>query len=410
MIWNVKLQRMLVVWAGRCPALSCLVGLLTPLRPASGQTWTQSAAPTMNWRAVAASADGSRLAAIASPGLMHSSTNGGDTWTAAPDAPNTPYLASVASAADGMNLAVTSYDWVHNYGSVYVSTNGGSTWTNISLPAVAAAWSAGGSKLLVAGIGAYLGPGSIWIATDAATTWNLSSAPTTNWSAIAASADGIKLVAGASKLGGPFWSAVEGPIYLSRDAGATWNPASVPNGVWSSVASSADGATLMAGGLDSIYLSTNGGAAWTTTSVPATNWNSVACSADGTRLLAAGAAGVYASTDSGATWFSSGVPSAAWQGVAASADGCKWIAAAQAGGIWTAQVSRMPRLSIAPLGNGVLLSWTVPSTDFTLQQREELTATNWADTAAAATLNSTTLQYQVLAPATRPGRFYRLKH
>ena len=81
-----------------------------------------------------------------------------------------------------------------------------------------------------------------------------------------------------------------------------WTATSAPVTNWSSVASSADGSKLVAavnGGL--IYTSTNSGSTWVATSAPANSWGCVASSADGTRLFAVGL-GLYASADSGSTW------------------------------------------------------------------------------------------------------------
>src|SRR5258706_11478533 len=62
-----------------------------------------------------------------------------------------------------------------------------------------------------------------------------------------------------------------------------WTPTSLPSMEWQSVASSADGARLVASTWEGpIYVSTNSGATWTQTSAPLAHWNSVACSADGT--------------------------------------------------------------------------------------------------------------------------------
>src|SRR5438876_1098910 len=78
----------------------------------------------------------------------------------------------------------------------------------------------------------------------------------------------------------------------------TWTPTSAPFQDWGSVASSADGTKLVAvgrqtydinsgeymGGL--IYTSTDSGVSWTRTTAPSSNWSSVASSADGTTLVA----------------------------------------------------------------------------------------------------------------------------
>src|SRR3989442_1029319 len=84
-----------------------------------------------------------------------------------------------------------------------------------------------------------------------AQSWMQTSAPITNWTSIASSADGSKLVAVANP----------GPIYTSTNSGDTWTPTSAPTTNWQAVASSADGGRLIAvvnGG--GIYTSPDAGA------------------------------------------------------------------------------------------------------------------------------------------------------
>src|SRR3954471_19427476 len=66
---------------------------------------------------------------------------------------------------------------------------------------------------------------------------------------LACSADGTRLIAGGVDA-----------IYLSADSGVSWTPATPPGGPWVSVASSAGGATLLATSGGAIYDSTNFGA------------------------------------------------------------------------------------------------------------------------------------------------------
>ena len=144
------------------------------------------------------------------------------------------------------------------------------------------------------------------------------------WYAMASSADGAKLVAVVNG----------GQIYTSADSGVTWTPRDAAR-TWSSVASSADGTKLVAVVSNGqIYTSTNSGVSWAPRDV-ARNWISVASSADGTKLVAAVLNGqLYTSTNSGVTW----TPRdsiRAWTAVASSADGSKLVAAVYFGGIHT---------------------------------------------------------------------------
>jgi hypothetical protein len=209
-----------------------------------------------------------------------------------------------------------------------------------------------------------------------------------------------------------------GQIYISTNSGATWTASGAPANVWFSVASSADGSRLIAASAEpyintsTLYLSTNSGATWTTvnSSVISTRVICVASSADGIRLVAAGNQGqFFISADSGATWGPS-APADNWQCVASSADGAKLVAVAYGGGIYTLQTTPRPMLSLTPSGANALLSWTIPSLAFTLQQSSDLTTTNWTDVPTPPVLNLTNLQNQVTVSPTNGNTFYRLKH
>jgi len=172
--------------------------------------------------------------------------------------------------------------------------------------------------------------------TNSGLTWFIAGAPSNSWTSVASSADGLKLVASAAVIyNAAAGGAHGGPVYTSRDAGKTWQQTSAPSNQWSCVASSADGATLVAAAAynysnsanGQIFVSTNSGTNWSATNAPTNFWYGVACSADGRRLWAAATGGLFSSTNSGATWTSNGVPwdfavgTAVWTSVALSADG-----------------------------------------------------------------------------------------
>jgi photosystem II stability/assembly factor-like uncharacterized protein len=159
-----------------------------------------------------------------------------------------------------------------------------------------------------------------------AQTWTLTSAPTTGVTSIASSADGAKLVAG-----------IFGRIYTSTNSGITWTTNNVPFVGWPSITSSADGSKLAAVAANGggIYISTNSGGAWIQTSAPTNDLRSIASSADGSLLIAATGnrpqtnGSIYISTDSGVSWTQTTAPTNYyWTSVAASADGQKLVAAA----------------------------------------------------------------------------------
>jgi len=229
-------------------------------------------------------------------------------------------------------------------------------WTASTAPLSvwqALAASADGTKLVAAvtipgGIGNQpLFPPLIYTSTDAGATWTPTAAPENGWTAVASSADGTKLAA-ASYLVAP-WSIVgDGWIYTSTDSGATRAPTGAPAKGWWAAASSADGTRLVAATASSstvanglVYVSGDAGVTWTRTSAPSNVWTTIASSADGTKLAAAARnylapGGIYTSTDSGGTWVRTCAPTNFfWYAIASSADGTKLVAAANDGPIYT---------------------------------------------------------------------------
>ena len=243
--------------------------------------WTPSSASPLNWRAIASSADGSRLVAVASStgGGIFTSIDSGLTWS-------------------GPFGGLSSANWY------------------------AAASSADGSKLPAAVNGGY-------IYTNSGTTWTAAFGPA-NWIALASSADGTRLVAAISG----------GGIYASANFGASWTPQTVGlpgSAAWTSLASSSDGTKLAAAGGNGIYVSSNSGTSWSASS--GGSWSAIASSTDGTKLVAAqSSGGIYTSINSGGSWLlqTSGLPaSAAWSSVSSSSDGSKLAAVINGGGIYT---------------------------------------------------------------------------
>ena len=86
------------------------------------------------------------------------------------------------------------------------------------------------------------------------------------------------------------------------------------------------------------------------------------------------------------------------------------VAVVNGGGIWVGQITPTPFLSITPASTNALISWIIPSEDFTLQQNSALGATNWTDVPTIPALNLTNLQYEVTVLPTNIDKFYRLKH
>jgi hypothetical protein len=397
--------------------LAVTVSLVVCQVQVSPASWQQTSAPTENWTSIASSADGSRVVAAAT-GPIFTSTNSGGTWQQS-TGPLTNW-AAVASSVDGTRL-VAAVDG----GLIYRSTNAGGAWTataatNRQWKSVAC--SGDGTHLVGVYAQDFLN-GGIYVSTNSGNTWSSASAPTNGWYSVASSADGTKLAAMTTDSltpAGPY-----GWIYISADAGRNWTQSARVQ--WpTSLASSADGTRLIAAigeqGFTfsgSLLLSADSGATWTEalTNTPIHVWSSAAMSADGTHL-AVGTGGVfssqiagpvYTSTDSGLTWTTMDSPVEYWSALAMSADGGRVVAAAKDGGIYVLQSAASPSLSITASAGKAVISWTIPSMGFELEESSNLTSTNWTPVATGPSLNFTNLQNQVTVPAIGNSAFYRLK-
>ncbi|HEY4415571.1 MAG TPA: hypothetical protein VGO57_07755 [Verrucomicrobiae bacterium] len=197
----------------------------------SGATWTQQSPPISgSWRAVASSADGSKLVVAPSSGQIYTSPDSGVSWIARG---NSSSWASIASSADGTRLIAGGS------GPIYTSTNSGVNWTVrtnlITQAPVLVASSADGLKLVAAVQGAV-----IYTSTDAGLTWAAQNSGSRVWNAVASSSDGSRLIASTMSSSSP------GAIYTSLDSGITWTVQNISSKSWAAVTTSADGSRLAA--------------------------------------------------------------------------------------------------------------------------------------------------------------------
>lgn len=159
-----------------------------------------------------------------------------------------------------------------------------------------------------------------------------------DWYAITSSTDGTKLAATDSTVGGC--------IYTSNDTGVNWvqrlcTQDTDENDInWFSIASSADGNSILAGPYqDSMQMSTDGGVGWTPVNPnpDSTNFWQTTMSTDGSKIFVTRQnAGVHTSIDGGSTWTKNdaiGIQN--WTGAAASADGTKIATMFNGGNILT---------------------------------------------------------------------------
>jgi photosystem II stability/assembly factor-like uncharacterized protein len=207
-------------------------------------------------------------------------------------------------------------------------------------------------------------------------------APFANWSSVASSGDGSKLVA-AAKLAPQDGFYSQGFIYRSVDAGATWTQLLVP------VFGLFDG------------------------------WACLVSSADGTKLAAVAVQGsglIYFSSDSGSTWLQTSAPISTWMALASSREGARLVAVPSAGTAYTVQLPfqlpppRPPELAVdRGSGNSANVSWLVPSTKFVLEENQDLSPKNWTALVALPMLNFSNLHYQVIVTPLSKCNFYRLR-
>jgi photosystem II stability/assembly factor-like uncharacterized protein len=405
---------------GKIPMLTAAIGVVLyfAVNPTDAQIWALAGASTNSWRSIACSADGTRWVAGSgtlgtSDRSIYISTNSGATWTQT-SAPSNFWF-SVASSADGTRLvAAVGYSAP---GPIYTSMDSGATWISNSAPIAnwfSVASSADGTKLAAAALGS---AGGIYTSTNSGADWTSNSLPALSWRSVACSADGTKMVAAAY---GP-----TGGIYTSTNSGTTWTEVSNHNLLLTAgraVACSADGTRLavlvgLQGGPPSfICISTNSGTTWLTNSVSVqlgqTTGASVAMSADGTKIIAV-AGYIYTSTNSGTSWQTNNLPEEGWGCVATSVDGNRLmvVSAGASGGpghIYNTYATSSPSLGIASAGNDLVLSWTVPSTNFVLQQNQDLSTTNWTPLTDQPVLNLTNLQNQMFLSSNGSNNFYRL--
>lgn len=191
-----------------------------------GATWNSYvvAGHGGNWRSIASSADGMKLVAVSYQDYAYTSTDGGQTWTQRNPAGGTRVWQNAASSADGTKLVATISD--NAAGAVYISNNSGANW----IAANPAGGTTGYRAVTVSADGttitAACNNARIYTSTDGGTTWTSSqpvpSGTAVSWQAMAASADGAKLVLASTNYE---------YIFTSIDKGATWTPHNVAGDV-----------------------------------------------------------------------------------------------------------------------------------------------------------------------------------
>jgi len=213
----------------------------------SGSSWAAAGVTPHNFAAIASSADGSRLAAAEYGGVVYTSSDFGATWS--PQLSQGGTWSGLASSADGLTLVAVD---ANAGGLVRISHDAGGTWA--LLPAPTLDWGGVTVSADATHITAFVrnGGGGIYTSTDSGVTWRQGTSATGPWSSVAGSVDGRVLVATARASGQ--WQQGPGAVYLSTDAGASWSQQSTGSGpAWMTAALSADGAKLVFGASDGTF-------------------------------------------------------------------------------------------------------------------------------------------------------------
>ncbi|HTV41091.1 MAG TPA: sialidase family protein [Candidatus Sulfotelmatobacter sp.] len=371
-----------------------------------GQIWTPTTLNTnYYWRGVAASADGTRLAAAASQSAgdgIYLSTNSGVTWTQAETPPGS--WGPVACSADGTELVAVN----GGVGGIYVSTDSGATWNPANVPAeewTSIAVSADGATMLAAYPPDDAGPADLYASTNSGDSWFSPTNIDGSSIAVACSEDGSMMAA--LTYGGEG----ESTLIVSTNFGLTWQTAE-PSSSEFGLGCAADGSKLYAAGTN-FYVSSNWGATWPSPGPEAPVFGLFACSANGSVLMGRGPGDnsfpIYSSKNSGSTWISNNVPPAVWGAFACSADGSVLVAAAEPGGVWISKTPPpSPQLNVFSANGEVNLSWIIPSTNMVLEQSLNLNPVNWTILTNSPCLNPTNLQEQLTLQPANPAAFFRL--
>ena len=223
------------------------------------------------------------------------------------------------------------------------------------------------------------GGGEIEYSTNSGVTWHLSDASQNwEWSAIACSTNGNFMVAAA--YGDTNHN--PGPVMISTNAGANWQPTTLPNLAYGAVACTPDGTKITVGCYNSyqtispnvVYTSTNSGATWAA-DLTLADAGSIAYSADGTKRVATTAGG----------WL---VPN--------------YVAVSP-----PLAVTAAPQLGILPSGNNVVLYWPTSASGYVLQSTTNLSGGSWSSITNG--IGSVGSDYAFTNPASGRAAFFRLK-
>lgn len=241
-----------------------------------------------------------------------------------------------------------------------IPRNGDTSWSDMAV-------SGDGSRMYAATF-----TNDFYRSLDFGVTWQHLTMPVPDgygFSSIATSANGMTILAG--NRGGTAHAPDGGYMYLSKNGGDTWSRVNYPS--WNgrnNVSVSADGMTLTGSYGAEFLVSTNGGNTWTTRSVPGIyRAESVESTTNGDKLILADEGGepylsplpkgqLLTSTDKGATWTKSG-PFGFWKNMSMSADGSTIVLANYAGFVTVSVDSGATWTELKSLGSTQWITVTV---------------------------------------------------
>ena len=265
--------------------------------------------------------DGTKLvtSVMTTTPLIYRSSDRGATWATAtrPDAGRDVRQPGYLTP-DGTKLFISAYG--SSTTSISRSADFGSTWATTAMSTVAKfASSTDGSKFYAAeNYDIDAGGGSIYRSTNGGATVTARTS-TVNWSGIATSGDGARVVAVSYDVLYPL---------LSTDSGVTWtNMTSAGQRSWADIVMSADGTKMAVISGGKLYLSTNSGATWTEQTAVGPR-SQIAMSSDGTKIMTTLYGNnqfVYVSKDGGTTWSQdTSLGAAYWKNPVISGDGLRY--------------------------------------------------------------------------------------
>lgn len=348
----------------------------------SGETWTAHPSTSVyEFSSIATSGDGSKLVAASwNTGALHTSNDYGATWTDRTAWPESVYVYTATSAANGQRLTATGWDNDAQEILFYTSSNAGASWTQQTIPETYYGFevyaSSTGQKLAALSLQSEDSQ-MTYVSNNYGVDWELMDT-SEFWDYFTISGDGTQM-AGITRQGsndlddrvvyiytesGDEWveqeslgesdwdtitSTYDGTfavhddagydVYTTSDAGETWNDhygSGYPS--LDHLQYSSDGSLLLSLG-DSGYIYTsddNADSFEKQQTEGFQNWEDIAVSASGQHMVAVGQEdGLYTSSDYGVTWVHRAASGQYWRAVAMSADGSRAVAVSQHGDIAT---------------------------------------------------------------------------